>query len=230
MSGIAYAASTIPGSVATFWSCSSERSATIASSSGPLANTRAGTRMSGLASAGISNSVSSTRRSSNVQDDMRSGPASLSDELQAMVRDRLDDRTRGSAPAAHDRSELAGLEAQLLRRVRNELFGIREEHELLEPRDQEIRDRRRSERDGDVEPIALARVAVADELGERGQSLAEDVLVPRRLDQQPKLGRVLEPAVHINGRHRRCSRARGRHAARRAGRPATTHGPRRSPR
>src|SRR5215211_3967410 len=62
MSGIASAASTTPGSVATFWSCSSERSERIASSSSGSANTRAGTRISARSLAGISQSVSSTWR------------------------------------------------------------------------------------------------------------------------------------------------------------------------
>ena len=49
---------TTPGSVATSWSCTSERSPRIASRSSRSANTRAGTRMSGRAPAGISHSAS----------------------------------------------------------------------------------------------------------------------------------------------------------------------------
>jgi len=56
-SGIASAASTIPGSVATFSSCSSERSRSIAASSSRSANTLAGTRMSARAVTGISQST-----------------------------------------------------------------------------------------------------------------------------------------------------------------------------
>ena len=65
MSGIASAASTIPGSMATFCSCSSDRSPRIASSSTSSANTRAGTRMPGHADAGISQSVGPRRCSTD---------------------------------------------------------------------------------------------------------------------------------------------------------------------
>jgi hypothetical protein len=71
MSGIAIAASTMPGSVATFCSCSSERSARIAERISSSANTRAGTRMSSRVSAGSSYSVLSIRRGSDVEDDPR---------------------------------------------------------------------------------------------------------------------------------------------------------------
>src|ERR671938_416515 len=92
MSGIAKAASTMPGSMATFWSCSSERSASIASSSSLSANTLAGTRIEPVV--GISQSVSSTCRSSDIEHHLRAPAVVCRLELEAMVGDRLHERPR----------------------------------------------------------------------------------------------------------------------------------------
>src|SRR5206468_12354833 len=99
MSGMARAASTTPGSVATFWSCSSERSVAIASSSSASANTRAGTRMSARAEAGISQRVSSIRRGSDIEDHGRGPAAAVGGlERQAVVGHGLDQVRRVGAP------------------------------------------------------------------------------------------------------------------------------------
>src|SRR5689334_10484565 len=94
MSGIASAASTMPGSVATFWSCSSERSVRIASSSSASANTRAGTRMSARALAGISHRVSSMRSGagprSDIQHDVPAPAVAVTSKLEVVVGHGLD--------------------------------------------------------------------------------------------------------------------------------------------
>src|ERR671938_415821 len=112
MSGIAIAASTMPGSVATFCSCPSERSARIASSSSSSANTRAGTRMSSRALAGISHSVSSIRTGSDIEHHVAAPAVAVAVQLEVVVRDRLD--------------EVAGL-------VGHEPLGLGQEDELGEP-------------------------------------------------------------------------------------------------
>src|SRR5579875_1616451 len=62
MSGIASAAATSPGSVATFGSCSKERSAAISPSSSRSAKSRAGTRIPALLVLGSSNSTGESSR------------------------------------------------------------------------------------------------------------------------------------------------------------------------
>src|SRR5215211_3383508 len=105
MSGIASAAPTTPGKVATFWSCSSERSPWIASSSSGSANTRAGTSMSPRSLAGISQSVSSIlrRRPSDVEDDPRAPAITVLPHLKPMVGHRLDEVRWGRQAAADGR-------------------------------------------------------------------------------------------------------------------------------
>src|SRR4051812_46590837 len=94
MSGIAIAASTIPGSVATFWSCPSERSVRIAAMSPSDAKIRAGTRMSSRAVAGISQRVSSTRTSSDIEHDVPAPAVAVAVKLEVVVGDRLDEVAR----------------------------------------------------------------------------------------------------------------------------------------
>src|ERR671932_14721 len=97
MSGMAIAASTMPGSVATFWSWSSERSVRIASSSSSSANTRAGTRMSSRALAGISHRVSSIRTGSDIEHDVPAPAVAVTVQLEVVVGDRLDEVARLAA-------------------------------------------------------------------------------------------------------------------------------------
>src|SRR3954449_2892092 len=91
MSGIAIAASTMPGSVATFCSCSSDRSVRIAASSSASAKTRAGTRMSSRAAAGISQRVSSIRTGSDIEHDVPAPAVAVTVQLEVVIRDGLDE-------------------------------------------------------------------------------------------------------------------------------------------
>src|ERR671914_470114 len=130
MSGIAIAASTIPGSVATFWSCSSERSVRMASSSSASAKTRAGTRMSARALAGISHSASSTRRGSDIEHE-RGPPARVAAlEAQPVVGDGLDEVARAARASRHARLEPVLAELELREPERNEALHLRAEHEV----------------------------------------------------------------------------------------------------
>src|SRR3954469_2019587 len=133
MSGIAIAASTIPGSVATFCSCSSERSVRIAASSSSSANTRAGTRMSGRASAGISQRVSSMRTGSDIEHDVPAPPVAVTVQVEVVIRDRLDEVAR-LARAAHDgRGHGVLADDEVARLVGDEALGLGEEDEPGEP-------------------------------------------------------------------------------------------------
>src|ERR671931_179422 len=133
MSGIANAASTIPGSVATFCSCSSDLSAAIASSSSWSANTRAGTRIA--PAAGISQSVSSTCRSSDIEHHLRVPPVAGRLELETMVGDRLHQWPR-RAEVSPD-SSFEAVAQRDLRVLRDEAFRLGQEQELLEPLDEQ---------------------------------------------------------------------------------------------
>src|SRR3954462_10487830 len=94
MSGIAIAASTIPGSVATFCSCSSDRSVRMAASRSASANTRAGTRICSRAAAGISQSVSSIRTGSDIEHDVPAPALAVAVKLEVVVGHGLDEVAR----------------------------------------------------------------------------------------------------------------------------------------
>src|SRR4051812_9910174 len=105
MSGIAIAASTIPGNVATFWSCSSDRSVRIAASRSSSAKTRAGTRMSGRAPAGISHSVSSIRTGSDIEHHVAAPAVAVAVQLEVVVRHGLDEVPRLARAPDDDRGD-----------------------------------------------------------------------------------------------------------------------------
>src|SRR6266511_228444 len=133
MSGIASAASTIPGRVATFWSCWSEWSPSIAASSSSSAKTRAGTRMSGRASLGISHSVSSMRRSSDIEHDPGTPAAVEGLELEPVVRDRLDEWGRGAAAALDHSPRLGWMQLDLGQPAGHERLRLGQEDQLMQP-------------------------------------------------------------------------------------------------
>src|SRR5437762_1815203 len=102
MSGIASAAPTTPGSVATLQSCSREVSRAIDTRSSESANTRAGTRMPARPAAGISQTNSSTCWISDVENDACSEAIGLLAELETMVGDSLHELGRSTRPSADD--------------------------------------------------------------------------------------------------------------------------------
>src|SRR5262245_3279021 len=130
MSGIASAASTIPGSVATLRSWSSDLSAAIASRICSSANTRAGTRIS--PSAGISQSVSSTFRSSDIEHHLRAPSFAGRLELEAMVGDGLHQRSRLGHASPHDRVQGGAVELEV-GLSGDETCGVGQKEQLLEP-------------------------------------------------------------------------------------------------
>src|SRR5215212_3786443 len=137
MSGIASDASTIPGSVATFASCSSERSLAIASSSSRSAKTRAGTRMSGRESAGISQSVSSTRRMSDIEHRRSAIPAAGRLEREPVVGHGLDEVRRVAALELDLRAQARLAQVDRAHAGGHERLRLGEEDELLDERRQQ---------------------------------------------------------------------------------------------
>src|SRR4051812_21758960 len=139
MSGIASAASTMPGRVATFCSCSSERSVRIASSSSASANTRAGTRMSSRALAGISHRVSSMRsgagagRRSDIEHDVPAPAVAVTPKLEVVVGHGLDEMARLVDPADDHPGDCVLADDEVADVVGHEPVGLGEEHELGEP-------------------------------------------------------------------------------------------------
>src|SRR6266511_3897937 len=130
MSGIAIAASTMPGRVATFWSCSSERSRRIAARSSSSAKIRAGTRMSARASAGISYRVSSIHLS-DIEHHARLPRAVLLPKLELVVGRGLHDRLDLGHAALECGADTAVDELDV-RLVGDERVGVREVDELLD--------------------------------------------------------------------------------------------------
>src|SRR3954453_15572132 len=133
MSGIAIAASTMPGSVATFCSCSSDLSVRIAASSSASANTRAGTRMSSRAVAGISQRVSSIRTGSDIQHDVPAPAVPIAVKLEVVVGDRLDEVARLAGASAADGGDVVLPDDEIAGLARHQSLGLGEEAELGEP-------------------------------------------------------------------------------------------------
>src|SRR2546423_1112486 len=153
MSGIASAAPTMPGSVATFWSCSSELSCEIASISSASAKIRAGTRMSARAEAGISHSVSSTRCSSDIENDACPEATALLLELEPMVGHGLHERRRLARDAVDGRGEARLLHGQLAHAFRDEAERVCREDEVVEPLGEHRRAVPRVGADVQLEPL-----------------------------------------------------------------------------
>src|SRR5919199_2979607 len=138
MSGIAIAAPTIPGSVATFCSCSSDESRSIACSSSSSANSRAGTRISGRASRGISHVTSSMRckRGLDIENDASVPRLAASRELESVIGRGLDQRLdlRSATPQAN--ASVVAVELHL-GVVGDEALGVGEVDQLLEQIDEQ---------------------------------------------------------------------------------------------
>src|SRR4051795_8003232 len=193
MSGIAIAASTIPGSVATFCSCSSDRSVRMAASRSASANTRAGTRMSSRAAAGISQSVSSTRTGSDIEHDVPAPAAAVAVQLEDVVGDRLDEVARLASAADDDGGHRVLADDQVARLVGHEPLGLGEEHELGEPLGEQGAAVGRLGLDLPLDALARRRARVLlEQLAQREHRLAEDGGLAPRVQLELQLGGVLD--------------------------------------
>src|SRR5919198_4652496 len=207
MSGIASAASTTPGSVATSCSCSSERSLAIASSSSASANTRAGTRMSGRASAGISHRNSSICLSSDIEHHP-SLPASVGSlEAEPVIGDSLDEVGRMTLPALHRRPQPVLAELEPPESLEHQTAALAQEGEPREPVGEQRRPVLAGQLHGDVEPLRL--LLARKQLAHRLKARLEQAAFAGRLELHLKLAGVLYPAIrhiqvlpgHGPGRH-----------------------------
>src|SRR5918999_3931386 len=196
MSGMAIAASTTPGSVATFWSCSSDRSVEIASSSSSLANTRAGTSMSSRDSAGISQSVSPTRRSSDIEPQPGTPPVALALEREPVVGHRLHQMRRLAPPSLDDRLHAPFLERDVTRPFRDQPVPLGKEDELVQPGGEETGTVAGLGRHLAAKWLPVAGTILGDELPQRCERLLEDSLLASGLDPHLQLAGVLHPLVH----------------------------------
>src|SRR2546423_2599944 len=129
---MASAASTMPGSVATLHSCSSEPSSRIASTSSASAKTRAGTRMSSRADAGTSQVNSSSMRSSDIEDHRRPPSALARLEREAVVGHRLDQMRRPPPPRDEPATQPRVLEPHVAPVLGDEPVLLGQENHLLE--------------------------------------------------------------------------------------------------
>src|SRR5919109_904393 len=194
MSGIASAASTTPGSVATFWSCSSDWSRSIACRSSLSAKTRAGTRMSGRVAAGISQSVSSIRVSSDIEYEFRTEAGARRGELETVVRHRLDEVSRAAGTPFDARAKRPLPEVQALDPRRDEPLRLGQEDEFFQP----IGEKHRAVGSGELDLVwrRVPLAAAGDQLRERRESLGEDLLLALGLELEPELSGVVDEAVH----------------------------------
>src|SRR4051794_34764297 len=196
MSGIAIAASTMPGSVATFWSCSSERSLRIAASSSSSAKTRAGTRMSSRASAGISQSVSSMRTGSDIEHDVPAPAVAVTVQLEVVVGDRLDEVARLARAADDDRGHGVLADDEVACLVGHEPLGLGEEDELGEPLGQQGAAVGRLGLDLALDALAgRGLLVLLEQLAQGEDGLVEDRGLAAPVQLELQLGGVLDPAV-----------------------------------
>src|SRR3954449_3737160 len=174
MSGIAIAASTMPGSVATFCSCSSERSVRIAASRSASANTRAGTRMSARALAGISHSVSSIRTGSDIEHDVPAPAVAVTVQLEVVVRHRLDEVAGLARAPDDDGADRVLADDEVARLVGHEPLGLGEEDKLGEPLGQQRAAVGRLGLDGALDARPVGGLVLLQQLAQRVHGLAED--------------------------------------------------------
>src|SRR4051812_47537072 len=160
MSGIAIAASTMPGSVATFCSCSSDRSVRIAASSSASAKTRAGTRMSARAAAGISHNVSSIRTGSDIEHDVAAPAVAVTVQLEIVVRHGLDEVPRLACAADDHRGDRVLADDEVTRLVRDEALGLGQEDQLGQPLGEQRPAIGRLGLDGALDAVAGPRVVL----------------------------------------------------------------------
>src|SRR4051794_32927035 len=130
MSGIASAAETMPGSVATLQSCSRLSSPRTAASSSSSANSRAGTRI--FPRAGISHATSPMRSSSDIEQHVRAPATRRGLELELVVRHGLDQVRRRAAAAADARLQRPVGQLERLELAGHEALGLGEEDQLLQ--------------------------------------------------------------------------------------------------
>src|SRR4051794_24282065 len=195
MSGIAIAASTIPGSVATFCSCSSDRSVRIAASRSSSANTRAGTRMSSRALAGISHSVSSIRTGSDIEHDVPAPAVAVTVQLEVVVRHRLDEVAGLARAPDDDGADRVLADDEVARLVGHEPLGLGEEDKLREPLSQQRAAVGRLGLDAALDARPVGGLVVLEQLAQRVHGLAEDGRLAARVKLELQLGGVLDPAV-----------------------------------
>src|SRR5919197_2161251 len=124
MSVIEMTASTMPGSVATFCSCSSDRSVRIAASSSADAKIRAGTRMSSRVPAGISQRVSSILTGSDIEHDVPAPAVAVTVQLEVVIGHSLDEVARFARAADDDRRDRVLADDEVARLIRDEALGL----------------------------------------------------------------------------------------------------------
>src|SRR4051812_43653364 len=195
MSGIAIAASTMPGSVATFCSCSSDLSLRIAASSSASANTRAGTRMSSRASAGISQRVSSMRTGSDIEHDVPAPAVVTTVKLEVVIGDRLDEVARLAGAPDDDGGHRVLADDEVARLVGDEPLGLGEEDELGEPLGEQRAAVGRLGLDRALDALPGRFALLLEQLAQGVDCLAEDGRLAAPVNLELQLGGVLDPAV-----------------------------------
>src|SRR3954470_5559896 len=191
MSGMASAAETMPGSVATLQSCSRLSSPRTAASSSSSANSRAGTRM--FPRAAISHATSPTRLSSDIEQHVRAPATRRGLELEPVVGDGLDQVRRRAVAARHARPQRAVGELERRELAGHEALGLGEEDQLL----QELGEQARAIVPAGAEVVAArrARLLVVEQLPERARGVREDAALAVGLEGELELAHVLAPAV-----------------------------------
>src|SRR5579875_2553356 len=126
---MASAASTTPGSVATFSSWASEPSRSIASNSASSANTR----MSARAEAGTSQTTSPIRCALDIEHHPRPPAIVRPLEGEPVPRHGLDQWSRLAWSPAHGRPQAVAVELEVDQPLGDEPFGVGEVDELLQP-------------------------------------------------------------------------------------------------
>src|SRR5919106_1730322 len=187
---MASTASTTPGSVATFRSCSSDPSSAIASISSASANTRPGTRMDPLA--GSSHTTSAIRRSSDIEHHARAPAVPAPLEAEPVVRRSLDEMRWIAGPALDPCAEAVVHQRERSQAVGHEPARLTEKRELPEPVGEEGGAVAAGQGDRYLDP--LSRLRRGHELAHGVEASLEDTALARGLELQLELSGVFDPA------------------------------------
>src|SRR5919109_659936 len=165
------------------------------SRSSSSAKRRAGTRMSERVSAGISHSVSSIRRSSDIEHQPCFPARRRGAEDEPMVGHRLHERA-WHALVTGDACALAA-EIKLVERFGDETGSVGKEDDLL----QQLHELGRTVVSAELDfPRLAVRCFISEQLREGRNRFGEDFLLTRAFDRELELGGVLDPAVHQRSR------------------------------
>ena len=141
---------------------------------------------------GISHSVSSIRRSSDIEHRPCPDPAFFRAELELVVRDGLHEMRRSAPEALYGGVQTVARQLERGDRLGHEILGFCQDDQFVEPVGQERCPLRRAKRD--LMTGGIPARGLVEELGERGESCGEELGLLGALERELELRGVLDPS------------------------------------